>query len=146
MTALGFAQFGATLTTALAMVPALAHVMELPHKIRMSRVDYLITQRIYRGWNLVGIVVVAALAATIMLASLSQGEDVAPAWAAVTLIVLTQFVFWVFTFPVNRRTGNWSSAPDDWTILRRRWEFSHAVSACLNVAALICVLLAVIPR
>jgi hypothetical protein len=138
MTALGIAQFTAILSTALALVPGAAHALELPNKIRMTRADYLTTQRIYRGWQFVGIAVIAALVATVWLAWLS-GE--AAARIAVVMIVGTQVVFWVFTFPVNRRTDNWSRVPEDWMGLRRRWEFSHAVSALLNVVALICVVL-----
>jgi hypothetical protein len=143
MTTLRIAQFAAILSTALALVPAAAHAMELRQKIRMSRADYLVTQRIYRGWSLAAIVVIAALASTIAVASLSPDPF---ARVAVALIVGTQLVFWIFTFPVNRRTENWSRAPEDWQGLRRRWELSHAVSALLNLVALICVVVSVLSR
>lgn len=54
---------------------------------------------------------------------------------AFVCIAATQLVFWVFTFPVNRATQNWTQAPPHWEKLRRRWEYSHATSAVLNVVA-----------
>jgi hypothetical protein len=59
-------------------------------------------------------------------------------------ILLTQVVFWLFTFPVNRRTNNWTEAPEDWEQLRDRWEFSHAASALLNFIAFVCVAVAIL--
>jgi hypothetical protein len=142
VTALRIAQFAAILTTALALVPGAAHALELRNKLRLARIDYLVAQRIYRGWELVGIVVVAALVSTIWLAWMSSETA---AWLAAALIVGTQVVFWTATFPVNRRTRNWTRISDDWGALRRRWEFSHATSAALNLGALVCVVLAVLP-
>ena len=45
------------LLAALAMVPAAAHLLELPNKIRLTGKEYLTVQRLYRGWALAGIVV-----------------------------------------------------------------------------------------
>ena len=39
--------------------------------------------------------------------------------------------------PVNRTTANWTFLPGDWPELRKRWEYSHAVSAVLNLVALV---------
>jgi hypothetical protein len=44
-------------------------------------------------------------------------------------------VFWAFTFPANRATRNWTQAPRHWEALRRKWEYSHAASAVLNLVA-----------
>lgn len=143
MSSLRIAQFAAILTTALALVPGMAHALEWPNKARLSRVDYLIVQRIYRGWALVGIFVIAALVTTAWLAWIS-GEPAA--WVAFGAIAATQVVFWTRTFPVNRRTRNWTRVADDWPALRSRWELSHAVSAVLNLAALVCTVIAVVRR
>ena len=53
-------------------------------------------------------------------------------------------VFWLFTFPVNRRTNNWTEAPEDWEQLRDRWELSHAASALLNFIAFVCIAVAIL--
>jgi hypothetical protein len=138
-------QFIAVVFTALALVPAAAHVMELPNKLPMPREMYLIAQRLYRGWNMSAFVVIGALIATLILVFKVDGQAFVPALVAFLAIVATQIVFWTFTFPVNRRTRNWTQAPqDDWQKLRDRWEFSHAASAVLNFIAVVSVTIAVL--
>jgi hypothetical protein len=53
--------FLSLLFVALALAPAMAHLLELPNKINLSRDDYLTMQQIYRGWALLGFIVIAAL-------------------------------------------------------------------------------------
>jgi hypothetical protein len=137
------AQLLAVVLTALALVPAAAHVIELPNKLPMPREDYLTVQRVYRGWQFAGFVVVGALIATLWLALVADGNARGPAIIAFLAILATQVVFWGFTFPVNRRTRNWTAVPDDWERLRDRWEISHAAGAMLNFIALVCVAVAV---
>ena len=45
---------------ALALVPAGAHLAELPHKFRLAAPDYLVVQQLYAGWSLFGVVVSGA--------------------------------------------------------------------------------------
>jgi hypothetical protein len=59
-------------------------------------------------------------------------------------IAITQVIFWTFTFPVNKRTRNWSTLPEDWPALRSRWEYSHAAGATLNLVAIVALILAVL--
>ena len=134
----------AVVFTVLALVPAMAHVLELPNKLPMSRDEYLTVQRVYRGWSLAGFLVVAALVSTLLLAIVSDAESRNLALMAFLAILLTQVIFWMFTFPVNQFTRNWTQAPEDWERLRDRWEISHAFSAVLNFIALVCVVLAVL--
>jgi hypothetical protein len=42
-------RFIALLFSALALPPALAHLLESPNKINLSREDYLAVRQIYRG-------------------------------------------------------------------------------------------------
>jgi hypothetical protein len=137
-------QFSAILFTALSLVPALAHVMELPNKMRLPRESYLTVQSIYRGWALVGVLVVGALVSTFLLMRSVQSPAFAPAVIAFSCIAATQVVFWALTFPVNHSTRNWTRVTGDFRQLRRRWEYSHALSAGLNLIALVCVALAVV--
>ena len=134
----------ALVLTALALIPAAAHVLELPNKLPMEREAYLIVQQVYRGWSFAGIVVIGALIATLWLAIVADERAEVPATLAFMAILLTQVVFWLFTFPVNRRTHNWAEAPEDWKQLRDRWEISHAASAFLNFFAFVCVALAIL--
>jgi len=129
--------------TALALIPAAAHVIELPNKLPMPRDEYMTVQRVYRGWDFAGYVVAAALVVTLWLAIVSEGEARVPAVMAFLAILGTQVVFWGVTFPVNRRTHDWTETPDDWERLRDRWEISHAASALLNFTALVCVAMAI---
>jgi hypothetical protein len=137
------AQLLAVVLTALALIPAAAHVMEFPNKLPMPREDYLTVQRVYRGWDFAGYIVAAALVATLWLAIVSEGDARPPAVGAFLAILGSQFVYWGFTFPVDQRTHHWSATPDDWEHLRDRWEISHAVSALLNFIALVCVAMAI---
>ena len=144
MDALTVVQFLAVILTALALVPAMAHVMQLPNKLPMTREAYLIVQRVYRGWNMSAVVVIGALIATLMLTLSVEGAAFPPALVGFLAIVATQVVFWGFTYPVNRSTRNWTRVPDDWQALRDRWEISHAVSATLNFIAVVSVTVAVL--
>jgi len=144
MSILRIIQFSSVLCTSLALVPAMAHLLELPNKIRLPRDAYLTVQRIYRGWQLVGIVVVAALASTLLLLLHADGAAFVPASIGFFCVLATQVVFWLITFPVNRRTRNWTAVADDWIRLRNRWEYSHAASAMLNLGAVVNVIIAVL--
>jgi hypothetical protein len=42
----------------------------------------------------------------------------------------------------NTATLNWTQLPDDWEVLRKRWEYSHAVRALLNLGGFGCLLMA----
>jgi hypothetical protein len=63
--AVKLAYFLSLLFAGLAMAPAFAHLLELPNKINLPRDEYFTVQQIYRGWALLGIVVVGALLSTL---------------------------------------------------------------------------------
>jgi hypothetical protein len=144
--ALALARFSSLLFTALALAPALAHLLELPNKIGLSRDEYLTVQQIYRGWALLGVVIFAALISTLMLTILSRGRrsEFKFAIAAFLCIVGTQIVFWTFTYPMNAQTMNWTVLPESWETMRFQWEYSHAASAMLNLLALVMTILCVL--
>ena len=141
-------RFFALLFAALAMAPALAHVLELPNKMGLSRADYETVQKLYKGWALLGVVVVGALVVTAILAILVRSQPNQLGWVVVALICIagTQLVFWVWTFPVNQQTSNWTVLPENWMALRTRWEYSHAASAVLNLIALVALICSVLVR
>lgn len=130
--------FAAIFFSGLALVPAAAHALELSNKMRLPRQEYLVAQKLYRGWQRVAPVVLLALASTGMLLAELRRAAPAPLAAAIVAfacVAATQGVFWAFTFPVNRATRDWTEAPANWESLRRRWEYSHAASAVLNLVA-----------
>ena len=66
-------------------------------------------------------------------------------WAGACVLMLVTFGnFIIWTAPANQATANWTRLPDDWTVLRRDWELSHAVNAGTTLAALCCAALAVL--
>jgi hypothetical protein len=142
--ALTRARFFSLLFTALALGPALAHLLELPNKIGLPREDYLTVQQIYSGWALLGIVVFGALLATMAhtIAARGRRRESRAALIAFLCILGTQAVFWTFTFPTNQETSNWTVLPENWAALRAQWEYSHAASAVLNLGAVIAVIYA----
>jgi hypothetical protein len=49
--------------TALALVPAGAHLFALPNKIGLDSARYFTVQRVYQGWSMFGFVLLGALVA-----------------------------------------------------------------------------------
>jgi len=127
-------QFLAIVLGLLALVPGLAHLFELPNKIYLSEADYFIVQNIYRGWSLFGTVLIANLLANGALAFVLRGKH-APLWlvlANLVCIVGSLAIFFIFTYPTNQATDNWTAIPANWQQLRWRWEMSHAANAAIG--------------
>jgi ABC-type cobalamin transport system permease subunit len=139
-------RFFSLLFVGLALAPALAHVLQLPHKMYLTGVDYLRVQQLYAGWALLGIVVLGALIATLLLTILVRARlrQFVLACIAFGSVLVSQVIFWVFTFPVNQQTRNWTLLPMDWMTLRERWEYSHATAAVFDTIAFVAVVLAVL--
>ena len=143
--AIARARFFSLLFVALALAPALAHLLELPNKIGLTREEYLTVQQIYRGWALLGVVVFAALLATLAhsIAARGRTNEFRAAVTAFVCIAAAQVVFWTFTFPTNQLTSNWTVLPDNWESLRTQWEYSHAAGALLTLSAIVALIYAV---
>src|SRR5690606_17975327 len=146
----------APLLIVLALVPALAHVLELPGKRRLDKDTYFAVQGIYYpGFTTAGVSEpLAALVALGMLFGMprSDGDFWLILTAALALLAM-QAVFWFITQPVNRfwvsglnmghtgsaffatGTGNHAGQAVPWTTLRDRWEYSHVVRALLCLLA-----------
>jgi hypothetical protein len=138
-------KFLAVVFAALALVPTGAHLMALVNKIHMPAQSYLIAQSIYRGWAFSGIVILAALLSTLALAFvLRRREGFVAALVGFLCIVATQIIFWVFTYPANAATHQWTFLPETWEKLRVQWEYSHAASAALNLVALVATTIAAV--
>src|SRR5689334_13210899 len=131
-------QFIAVILTALALLPGGAHALGMVHKLALERDQYMVVQSIYRGWALLGFVLIGALAANGALAIRTRRRTVPSAFAAAAavLIAITLAVFFTWTFPANQLTGNWTITPVDWQTLRTQWEYSHAANAVLTFLAL----------
>ena len=136
-------QFLAIILTALSLVPAGAHLFELPNKIGLAQEAYFTVQGIYRGWALFGLALFGALGADLVLALMLRAQR-APFWLALLAVMLmagTLAIFFTWTDPANQATADWTEAPANWQELRRNWEYAHAVNAGLTFLALCAVTL-----
>jgi hypothetical protein len=142
---------------AVTMALALAHALEYPGKMRLTKDEYVATQAIYYpGFTLGGIAEAVGVLALAVLAFVLRGEG-AVFWltlASFAAIASMQAVFWTLTQPVNRfwvkdiqmkRAGarflglaarRTNGKEPDWTELRDQWEHSHIIRAALGVVAL----------
>ena len=132
------AQFLAIVFTALALVPAGAHLFELPNKIGLAEDAYFVVQGIYRGWALFGIVLFGALGANLAVAIMVRRQR-GSFWLALMaflLVAATLAIFFTWTYPANQATSNWTVVPANWQELRTQWEYAHATNAVLTFMAL----------
>lgn len=138
------AHFLAIVLGAMAMVPAGAHLFSLAAKMGLAEEPYFTVQQIYRGWALFGIAIFGALFANLAVAILVRRQKVPFRFAAAAAILIATMlaVFFVWTYPTNQATANWTVIPANWAELRAQWEYSHAASAILTFAALCCSVLA----
>lgn len=129
--------FLAPVLTALCLVPGGAHLLEMANKMALNEADYFTVQQIYRGWALLGVLLFATLAATLLFTILLRRRGAAfwLALGAFLLVVANLAIFFIWTFPTNQATSNWTVAPANWEALRAQWEYSHAVNAVVMFLA-----------
>jgi hypothetical protein len=140
--------FIALLTTALALGAALAHALELPNKINLAKDEYFVVQKVYWGWNQLAYLLVLELIAMLAVAVLSRHEPQVlwPTIIAIVCLIAAQAVFWIFTYPANVVTDNWTAIPNQWEDVRARWEYSHLAGAAFQVMAMSALIVAVLAR
>lgn len=138
--------FVTLLLAILAFAPSFGHALEAINKLGLDREAYLTAQRLYDGWALLGIVVYAAIGftAALVVALRRRGLSLAGALTALILQIWAQVVFWIFTWPANAATDQWTVMPPDWMALRAQWEYAHVTGAVLNLAAVIALILSLL--
>lgn len=138
----------AAMATVLALGAALAHAYEAPAKLGLAADDYFTVQQIYSGWNRIAFVLAVQFLAIVgvIVAHRDQPYVAWPAAIAVACLILSQVVFWTWTYPANEATRNWTATPQDWDGLRSRWELSHIAGAVLQLGAMTALVLAAIWR
>src|SRR5512134_1620909 len=111
-------QFFAVILTALALVPAGAHLFALPNKIGLPQEQYFTVQSIYYGWALLGVILIGALLADLGLAVLQRDQRVPfrLALLAAVLMAASLLAFFTWTYPANQATENWTVAPETWQV------------------------------
>jgi len=128
------------MATAVALGPALAHLFELPNKVGLPKADYFVVQQIYAGWSLLAVLLVVQFVAITSVVIAARDDRRLRILAALALVGLigAQASFWIFTYPANAATVNWTIQPDNWQALRSQWEYSHAAGAFLQLVAMAC--------
>ena len=152
----------------LAMAPALAHTLELPGKLRLTKEAYFAMQSIYYpGFTIAGFSEPLGILFTLLLLVLTPLGS-ADRW--LTLVALLgllgmQAIYWLCTHPVNQfwvegaplnrmSSGFFSframrsrlendTHPADWTELRDRWEYSHVARAGCALVSFLALVLAI---
>lgn len=154
------------LLVVLAMSPALAHALELPGKMRLSREAYTTMQPVYYpGFTVAGGIgeVGGMVFTTILVFATPYGT--ADFWLTLTALlglVGMHAAYWVLTHPVNKfwledeklsgfGSGFFSFASEresgdqnDWSSLRNRWEYSHVVRAILSAMSVVALAIALV--
>ncbi|HEY6977612.1 MAG TPA: hypothetical protein VH396_15045 [Chitinophagaceae bacterium] len=135
-------RFITILLGALTLAPLMAHLLELPNKMSLSRDAYLTVQSIYSGWNLLGIIEVATVVSSTVLfiLTIKNEKPLRFIFFAFVCFDLALILFFSFTYPANRETDNWTRLPNNWQQLRNEWEYSHAARAGLYIIGLISLL------
>lgn len=139
-------RLAALIFLALAFAPAGAHLASLTNKMAVAPEAYMVMQRAYDGWALFGIVIFGALLTTALHTIMVRRQRVA-FWlslGAFLLIVVTQVIFWTYTYPANAVTSNWTVVPENFEGWRQQWEYSHAVNAVLTLAAFVLLALSIL--
>jgi hypothetical protein len=141
-------EFLAIVLTAIILIPSGAHFIELPNKIGLVQDQYFIVQNIYRGWALFGAVIFPALIVIALLAWAARDNvfEFRLAVFAFLCITLSLVVFFTFVYPGNVATANWTTVPENWAMLRRHWEYGHAISAILTFVAFCALVLGAVAR
>lgn len=140
--------FAALLSTAIALGGALAHLFELPNKLRLPQDRYFIVQVIYRGWWQLAYVLAIQLLSISALVLLARDVKrvLWPSLVSLFSLIGAQAVFWIYTQPANVATSNWTIQPTNWEMLRRQWEYSHAAGALFQLVAMSALIIAVLTR
>jgi hypothetical protein len=150
------------LLVAVAMGLCLAHALELPGKHRLDDMTYRAVQAIYYpGFTIGGFVGefggMLALA-TLMLLTPPGSAKFGWIGGALGLLIAAHATYWLVTHPSNsawlKQThltgaaklffGAFSANSDDWRRMRKTWEYSHVVRACLATLSLVCIIAAVV--
>jgi hypothetical protein len=128
----------------LALLPLLAHVLELPNKLALDGGLWLaVQQHLYRGWGpfLGGPAEIGAMVTTAALLFVRRSNSRTRRLTAIATAAYGAMIaaFFVFNAPVNQALTGWTSAtlPSDWPAYRLRWETGHALAAPLAVIGLV---------
>jgi hypothetical protein len=152
------------MVVAVAMALVLAHALELPGKMRLSKEHYLIVQPIYYpGFTFGGMaepIGLILLLACLFLTPFGSTAFYLTASAFACLAAM-HATYWLLTHPVNNfwlkdisldRAGagffsigapSGESKSPDWMVLRDRWERSHVIRTGFGLLSLVLLVTAI---
>jgi hypothetical protein len=92
------------LIVVLATVPAVAHRLELPGKMRLSKDEYAVMQRLYYpGFTVAGLAEPAGILLILILIFRASAEyDMVWLMIALAGLIAMQVIYWLLTHPVNK--------------------------------------------
>jgi hypothetical protein len=141
-------RFFTLMLAALSMSMAFSHLLEMPAKLAYQGPVWLMLQQtLYGNFRILGLLletgaVACALAFTLFVRGPAFGYSV---FAAICLVV-AHAAWWAGVAPVNAAMAQFTAhtLPPEWTQLRVQWEYTHALRAVLQVAALAALLFSVL--
>lgn len=154
-------QVASVLLVAAAMALSLAHALELPGKMRLSKETYLVVQQIYYpGFTIGGAAEPLGVLALLALVATTPHANTRFWWmlAALLSLLTAHLIYWFVTHPVNnvwtkdmQMTGIGATffslfateITGDWAKLRDVWEYSHVARAVFATLSLVFLTLAI---
>jgi hypothetical protein len=138
-------QLTAVAFTAIALMPAGAHVFEMSGNLRLAPGAYITVQSVHHGWVLFAVAMLFATAAIGLHAFLVRRNTASYGWSWVALVGVgaAQIVFWTVAYPINVATEGWTALPVDLDTARRQWEHAIAGAAILSFAGLLALVRAI---
>jgi len=138
--------------TSLSLSLSVAHLLELPQRMRFDQqlwVKVTVVENVYRLFGSVGAVFeVGAILTAIVLVFLVRRRGLTFYWTLSGAILLVlAFVSWImFVAPMNAEFAKWltNPVPQDWTRYRDQWEYAHAINAFIKIVGLSLLVLSVL--
>jgi len=138
------------IVAACACLAPLAHVMELPNKLRLDGPLWLaVQQHLYNDWGpVIGAPTeIAGLIISMALAAIHRKNRPTMLLYSITAIAYGAMIlsFFLLNAPVNEALNGWTpqTLPADWDRYRLQWEIGHAIAALFGVIALVAMSMAV---
>lgn len=145
-------QFITIMLAALSLSPSIAHLLELPRRMKFAQqlwVQVTVFENVYRLFGSVGAVFeVGAIVAAMVLAFLVRKHRSVFYWTlGGAMLLALAFVSWiVFVAPMNDEFAQWltNPVPPNWTRYRNQWEYAHAINAVIKLLGLSLLVLSVL--
>lgn len=137
-------RFVTILLAAFSMGLSLAHLLELPPRLRFDQrlwVDVTVFQNVYYLFGSVGAVFeIGAILTAAALALMVRKRGSTFYWTLGGAFCLAAaFASWlIFVAPANAEFAKWLTTPipADWTRWRNQWEYAHAINALIKIFGL----------